>query len=1163
MFELAGADRDDIRLSIDGMERALPPFGPVELSCKPGSHRVTATRSGYQPFVTEITLDSHERHTLVPKWNEPTQLVLVWPKPEREGAQVFLDGRRQELALSDLAASDTIVLPVDPGNRIVRIERPEFDPFETESIAKSGESTDVVVTFTKAESHPQPSDLAQNPDPDQKPEPSAPLEPEEMEATPPTTLSDAASLASDNPPPQVEPTPTDTVPSLLPIPTSDEQTLVLASVDEAFKVEEADTREKKVELAQKLLAVSSEARSTPLDQFGILQRGQQLAVAAEDVLVAMKFVAAKSETFEIDLLAEQAAILTQIADSAIETSVIDSLVPQGWKVLDAAVAAHRYDVVGDVIDAFHAEIRRKPWQSHAKQIADRHEELAALLKQWQSVQKALVSLEANPEDPAGNALVGRWYLDVGEPEKAFPYMAKIQHEAISSLAMSELTPPELAESQAALGDRWWDQAEEATDSALEKIFRDRAIYWYKRARPKLNSVVRIEKISNRLGEVTVPSSGVASQSEPGVLPHGKAIQKDKWEDLLAAIDLLRDVTRGRWQRQGPMIVSAAPSSMLMFPVAVHGDYELEFQFSVAGRSPRGLSVTIPVGSRTCNLFFAYNNQRDILTNVNGQPHIASVPRLVAGQPVTATVRVTTQDKQKHIDVSTNGSPYFHWQGAEASLSGTGTGQLPRMNQPGVVVAREQYALHAARFRMLEGEARLIVDKELPPQPYLFTGDVGHFQGTVFQEFAPSGSGLVGLRYTPGALGVGDLQPVYRDKDGQLQDGTWVGGTNQPAGSVVAKKGYAIGALEIGTQNGYLKGVTVRFYRLGEDGLDLADSYDSPLIGVTGTDGLSVVETRGRPATGIHGLWNPGQITSLGLVTSRPAEEDLWKRSSDGRSQYLPLLDLEPVQCTVGALRYSRRLGVGTTDPDAWPIIDEDSQPCPEYLYAPAPSRFIWKLTPATMKSFSAIGYCVEGHSVQFVVLVDGTSVYDSGEARFAEIRVDLPPGVQLELQVHTIGGSTNVESYWLFPRVHSRPAAAVKEFDEKTGRGSKLVGRPPLSQATDTRKKSHTRLQPLYPVTGHCREFLYAHPPSRVVYRVPAGAKRFSAIPYCADSKAVRFRVSVNGKEVSTSGPLGIERVQFTLPRHAKTIELWTDPVPENRRARNDHSFWCFPRFYK
>ena len=139
----------------------------------------------------------------------------------------------------------------------------------------------------------------------------------------------------------------------------------------------------------------------------------------------------------------------------------------------------------------------------------------------------------------------------------------------------------------------------------------------------------------------------------------------------------------------------------------------------------------------------------------------------------------------------------------------------------------------------------------------------------------------------------------------------------------------------------------------------------------------------------------------------------------------------------------------------------------------------------------------------------------------------------------------------------------VNSFDEKTSRGSMLVGKPPLSQIVAQRGKSHKVLPPVYPVSGHCREFLYAHPPSRVVYRVPEGAKRFSAIAYCVDSKAVRFRVSVNGRPVYKSGPLGIERIQFALSPRAKTIELWTDPLPEDRLARNDHAFWCFPRFYK
>ena len=61
---------------------------------------------------------------------------------------------------------------------------------------------------------------------------------------------------------------------------------------------------------------------------------------------------------------------------------------------------------------------------------------------------------------------------------------------------------------------------------------------------------------------------------------------------------------------------------------------------------------------------------------------------------------------------------------------------------------------------------------------------------------------------------------------------------------------------------------------GEEGLDLADTYDSSHLGQEGMDGLSVIETRGRVAMGIHGLWNPGQISSLGLITENLVRFDV-------------------------------------------------------------------------------------------------------------------------------------------------------------------------------------------------------------------------------------------------------------------------------------------------
>ncbi|NLS94996.1 MAG: hypothetical protein GXX96_22800 [Planctomycetaceae bacterium] len=901
VIDLGSADREDVRLLIDDVERSLPPSGPLEFACQPGAHEVIADRRGYPPFVTEVTLENRERLTMVASWDRPALLVLAWPPGEREGSRLFLDGRLQDDALDGSGSSTTIELPVEPGGRVVRIERPEFKPFEKAVTVTAGESTEVVPEFV-------------------------------AEAVPPA-MTEGVAESTPEPVPPMPPT-----------------------------------------------------QGTPAQD-----GGPRNAVVSE------------------------------------------------------------FDPAGP---------RRDPMQPDSGQPA---------------------SQPQMPVDGGG-----------GSPPQDPP------------------PQPAVAGTEAAPGS--------STDDGEQP------------AKP--------------------------------LLPDGPVVEKNNWIDLLGEVNLARDVTRGMWRRQGSVVSSAAVASALMLPVAIQGDYELEIQFSYIAGPPHGLTLVLPVGSRACNVFLPFIDRRDVLNAVNGQPHIASVPRLETGRPITARIRVTTQNARKQIVVAVNGGPYFQWEGNEDSLSCSAFGRLPRMNQPGLINFHEQFAVHGIRFQLLEGEARQIVGPTLPPWPYLLTGAVGGSDGAVFEDFAPGKAVLAGLRYRSGGPGLVGLQPVYRDDQGQLHEGAWVGGPDRASDSAVAKEGYAVGTLTFETRNQWLSGVTVRFCRIDGGRLDLNDTYESSLLGQPGTNGTSIVETRGRPAIGVHGLWNPGQIVALGLASARAADEELWTKNGDSRREYLSLLDLEPAQCTVAETRYSRRLGVGACDPDSWPIIDTDSQLCPEFLYAPAPSRLIWKL-PSTMKSFSAVGYCIESRSVRFRVLVDGQTIHESEPAGVAEIKVDLPPGDELELQVDDMGDGARDESYWLYPRVHARPAESVSSFDEKDARVVKLAGRAPLSQSIAPRNAGHTVLKPLYPVGGRCREFLYAHPPSRVVYRVPAGAKRFSAIGYCVDSKTVRFRVAVNGKEVFRSGLAGIELVQVPLPRQAETIELWIDPTNNMGISFNDQAFWCFPRFYR
>ncbi|WP_254511713.1 hypothetical protein [Anatilimnocola floriformis] len=98
------------------------------------------------------------------------------------------------------------------------------------------------------------------------------------------------------------------------------------------------------------------------------------------------------------------------------------------------------------------------------------------------------------------------------------------------------------------------------------------------------------------------------------------------------------------------------------------------------------------------------------------------------------------------------------------------------------------------------------------------------------------------------------------------------------------------------------------------------------------------------------------------------------------------------------------------------------------------------------------------------------------------------------------------------------------------------------------------------PIVGGalCREYLFAHAPSSLTYAIPAKAKYFTAISYCALSRTVNFIVRIDGKEAFSVERLPIAPVFVEIPEGAKSLELICDDLG-NREF--DGSFWCFPAF--
>ena len=94
-----------------------------------------------------------------------------------------------------------------------------------------------------------------------------------------------------------------------------------------------------------------------------------------------------------------------------------------------------------------------------------------------------------------------------------------------------------------------------------------------------------------------------------------------------------------------------------------------------------------------------------------------------------------------------------------------------------------------------------------------------------------------------------------------------------------------------------------------------------------------------------------------------------------------------------------------------------------------------------------------------------------------------------------------------------------------------------------------------------CKEFLFAHAPSTIIYKIPAGYTTFTAIGTTFNQNGIKFIVKADGKVVYTSKPL--EKygkalpIQAKIPSRTKTLELIVDDLGS---PRADHSAWAFPR---
>jgi hypothetical protein len=149
---------------------------------------------------------------------------------------------------------------------------------------------------------------------------------------------------------------------------------------------------------------------------------------------------------------------------------------------------------------------------------------------------------------------------------------------------------------------------------------------------------------------------------------------------------------------------------------------------------------------------------------------------------------------------------------------------------------------------------------------------GHSGGLDFIDQAPPGGWLVGLEVSTGRADDFDvviaIRPMYQTQD-RPSDGHNHGFPAKPLVRLVAKQGYAVGAITVKSGR-YINGLSVTFMKVTAEGqLNPKDSYESVWVGGIG-GGEKVTLGDGTPVVGIAGRMEGPRTVAVGLLLANSA-----------------------------------------------------------------------------------------------------------------------------------------------------------------------------------------------------------------------------------------------------------------------------------------------------
>ena len=301
----------------------------------------------------------------------------------------------------------------------------------------------------------------------------------------------------------------------LDVPAEAERKNAAKEIHDTFKIGGAKSKEKKIELAEKLQKVANEMneKDEPVLKYVLLEESQQAWIQAGDVDNAVRLLNARGGLFKINMPEAKLELIEDFKKPNGETA--KKLVELALKMADEYLEADLVEIAEDSINLANAEkaidlaikLADNALKNECKPVKERVNKREIALRDCQT---ALAALKKNPADQEANSVVGKYYsIDKHDWEKGLPYLIQGTQDSLKDYATTEQTlrknkvpAANTTKEMFVLAGDWWTLYErvKGKNEKLATGIKNHAGDLYRELLPNLTNAVHQERAKNRVAE---------------------------------------------------------------------------------------------------------------------------------------------------------------------------------------------------------------------------------------------------------------------------------------------------------------------------------------------------------------------------------------------------------------------------------------------------------------------------------------------------------------------------------------------------------------------------------------------------------------------------------------------------------------------------------------